>query len=137
MIRHLKKRRRDLICPRSTLKTPQTCSRAKTLCCSSHLALCACARLSGSGAPVSRLEAELVEQVRPLSHESLQTRAWRKQRQPSAGELRSDRNNHRRSAFKTLCQSSETGIQRRPKESTDSPQKRLNYFIEINSLLSQ
>lgn len=86
---------------------------------------------------MSRLEAELVEQVRPLSHESLQTRAWRKQRQPSAGGLRSDRNNHRRSAFKTLCQSSETGIQRRPKESTDSPQKRLNSFIEINSLLSQ
>lgn len=85
-IRHLKKRRRDLICPRSTLKTPQTCSRAQTFCCSSHLVLCACPLLSWNRALLSRLEAELVEQVRRLSHVSLHTRAWRKHRRTSAKE---------------------------------------------------
>lgn len=78
IIRYLKKRRRDLICPRSTLKTPQTCSRANTFCCSSHLVLCICPLFSWNWALVSRLEAELVEQVMRLSHVSLQTRTWRK-----------------------------------------------------------
>ena len=78
IIRYLKKRRRDLICPRSTLKTPQTCSRANTFCCSSHLVLCVCPLFSWNWALVSRLEAELVEQVMRLSHVSLQTRVWKK-----------------------------------------------------------
>lgn len=129
--RYLKKRRRDLICPRSTLKTPQICSRAKTFCCSSHLALCVCPLFSWDWALVSRLDAELVEQVVRLSHVSLQTRAWRRKAQPETAVTRS---NHGCYKLQIFWQSSEIRMQRRSKESiTDSLRERLNYFY-LNQL---
>lgn len=60
---HLKKRRRERICPRSTRKTPRICSRAQALCGSSQRGVCRRPVPSGKRRWASALEGELVGQV--------------------------------------------------------------------------
>lgn len=69
----LKKSLNDLMWPRSTLKTPHNCSRARSFCCSSHRMPCDWLLLS-EGAWLSKLEAELAEWFMDSSHSSLENK---------------------------------------------------------------